>query len=111
MPRVIGSANGLCHRPRPPTPCRPAPAGVRARACPFPPAPPRASCRRADRPARAVGLASPAGGAVLPTPRRKRRAAVASMFLAASAIVVLASEPFAQALVSGGKQQGFHAGL
>ena len=38
--------------------------------------------------------------------RGKRRAAVVSMFLAASAVVVLASEPFAQALVSGGKELG-----
>ena len=38
--------------------------------------------------------------------RVKRRAAVVSMFLAASAVVVLASEPFAQALVSGGKELG-----
>jgi len=33
----------LFHRPRPPTPCHPPPAGVRARACPFLPAPPRAA--------------------------------------------------------------------
>src|SRR5437870_8763437 len=32
----------LFHRPRPSTPCHPAPAGARARACPFRPAPPGA---------------------------------------------------------------------
>ncbi len=39
-------------------------------------------------------------------PRRVRRLTVAGMFLAATAIVLLASESFAQALVSGGRQLG-----
>src|SRR5712671_301977 len=39
-------------------------------------------------------------------PRRVRRLTVAGMFLAATAIVLLASEPFAQALIGGGRQLG-----
>jgi len=39
-------------------------------------------------------------------PGRKRRLAVISLFAAATAVVLLSSEPFAQALVSGGKQLG-----
>jgi cation:H+ antiporter len=39
-------------------------------------------------------------------PPRFRRLTVTGMFLAATAIVLLASEPFAQALVSGGRQLG-----
>jgi cation:H+ antiporter len=39
-------------------------------------------------------------------PRRVRRLTVAGMFLAATAIVLLSSEPFAQALIGGGRQLG-----
>jgi len=49
-----------------------------------------------------VGVAEAIGS----LPKRKRRTVVICMFVAATAIVLLSSEPFAQALVSGGKTLG-----
>src|SRR5438552_1515036 len=40
-------------------------------------------------------------------PRMPRRIAVSALFIAAGAIVLMAAEPFAVALVAGGKQFGF----
>ena len=39
-------------------------------------------------------------------PRRKRRLAVSSLFLAATVIVIAAAEPFAQSLIEGGRHLG-----
>ena len=49
-----------------------------------------------------VGVAEAIGN----LPKRRRRAVVICMFVAATLIVLLSSEPFAQALVSGGKALG-----
>ena len=49
-----------------------------------------------------IGVAETVGD----LPKARRRAAVVSMFLASTLIVLTASAPFAQALVAGGKQLG-----
>jgi hypothetical protein len=62
----IGKSNGLFHRPRPPTPCHPAPAGARAWRRPAPLAPPTLA---STPPGRARG----APRHRVPPPRRRAR--------------------------------------